>query len=135
MKRIVLLTLVLISLNAHATWPAEALSQQQYQQASGGSASTGSVSVDASHEDKLQIPTAPPAIAPSQSINAICQISTPQSNAVSFLFFSASQTTGVKYNALCIAQQNGDAELVHQLACDTLPEYKAANAKLGRECK
>jgi hypothetical protein len=54
---------------------------------------------------------------------------------VSFLFFSASQTNGVKYNALCLAQQNGDSALVHQIACDTLPDYKAANLKLGRECK
>ena len=137
MKHTILLALLATSLNANATWQgATALTQSQMQQSNsystGGNAVGGSVDID----NRRQFPIVPPAIAPSQSINTICQIATPQSSATSFLFiFSRSQTDGVKYSALCLAYANGDKELTHQIACDSLPDYKAANVKLGRECK
>ena len=139
MKHTILLALLATSLNANATWPsagAIGLTQSQMQQSNsysnGGNAVGGNVDID----NRRQFPILPPAIAPSQSINTICQVATPQSSATSFLFiFSRSQTDGVKYSALCLAYANGDKELTHQIACDSLPEYKSANVKLGRECK
>jgi len=139
MNKLLLALLASIPFSANATWPSSELTQtqnqSQNQSAQGGSGSASSDGQSVDIDNRLQIPTTPPAIAPAQSVNAICQIATPQSNAVSFLFFSASQTNGVKYNALCLALQNNDKELAHQIACDTLSDYKAANLKLGRECK
>jgi hypothetical protein len=75
------------------------------------------------------------AIAPSVGTGNDCQIATPSSKAVSILLISVSGSTGTTINALCLAYKQGDKELTHQIACNTVPEYKKAQLQLGRTCK
>lgn len=142
MKHTLLTLALLTSLNANATGydqstnanaGAVALSGA-ISSATGGSASNGNTSayVGGYDAEKNAVHSA---IAPSQSVNNDCQIATPQSKAISVIFASISGTTGVTVNALCLAYRQGDKELTHQIACNTVPEYKKAVKQLGRECK
>lgn len=132
MKHTLLAIALLTALNANATWPSQGgnaltQSQSQTQSANGGNAQNG-VSVD----NPRQFPIMPSAIAPSQSVNTICQIASPQADAVSFLFIvSMSKTSGVIYNDLCYAYARGQYDVADKLMCAYSAEYKKAN----KDCK
>ena len=127
MNKILLVLLATISLNAHATWPVSSgaigLTQTQSQQSNSDS-NGGNVDVD----NKRALPSTVSAIAPSQSINAICQVATPQSSATSVLFlFSRSQTDGVIYNDICYAYLRGQYDVADRLMCAKSAAYAKAN--------
>ena len=96
----------------------------------GSSTSTGgSSSIDV--EDRLQIPVAASAIAPSVSQHDKCPWVSPESSGFSVFLFSVSQTKGVSYNALCIAEGLGQRDVVQQLLCDSSEAYRNAAAKVA----
>jgi len=122
MKKTLLAIALLTAFSAHATGygqGASALTQQQSSQSNSSSDSGNRF---------IAIPPVQ-AIAPSQSVNAICQVATPQSNAVSVAFLiSVSKTSGVQYNDVCYAYLRGQYDVADKLMCLKSADYAKVNA-------
>ena len=96
----------------------------------GGSASVGDLTVNGDDYDAKRIPVAS-AIAPSLTQNVICPIITPNSHAVQFLVFGGSTTGTQSLNAICVAYQLGQHEVVERMACNADAAYRKANPNCG----
>jgi hypothetical protein len=99
-------------------------------QASTGSSTSsggnvGSITVEQKANDRI-IPVNS-AIAPSVTSNLICPIITPTSMAASILIASWSGTTGSTVNAICVAYNLHQMDVVERMVCNTDKEYAKAN--------
>ena len=97
----------------------------------GGNASSAGGASSINVEDRLQIPVASSAIAPSVSQHDKCPWVSPESSGFSVFLFSVSQTKGVSYNALCIAEGLGQRDVVQQMLCDSSETYRKAAVKVS----
>lgn len=123
MNKTLLTIALLTAISAQAT-DYSPLTQQQFQQANGGSANTGNVTVGGWDGEKNPVSSA---IAPSITQNAICPIITPNSHAFQVLVFGGSTTGGQSLNAECVAWHLGQRDVLERMTCDKSAEYRKAN--------
>lgn len=91
----------------------------------GASSSNNAVSLTNSYDaERIPVSTA---VAPSITQNIICPIITPNSHAVQFLIFGGSTTGKQSINAICVAYQLGQTDVVERMACNADAAYRKAN--------